>query len=194
MENLSGVWAAIAPAVGNHLWQSTLFAAVVAMMSLALRKNQARIRYRLWLAASMKFLIPFSLLISLGGHLAIPRHSTGVQSNFYAVTKEIGQPFTGTPAPSVVQVARTARADLRPLVQEALAVVWLCGFVAVLSLWWWRWRRFSTAMRGAVIMTQGREVDVLRHLEQIAGVRRPIRLVISQASLEPGILGIFDRR
>ena len=190
MEYLSGVWAAIAPAVGNHLWQSTLFAVVAAMMTLALRRNQARFRYRLWLAASLKFLIPFSLLISLGAHLAIPRHSTGVQSNFYTVTKEIGQPFTGITAPGVVQVARTARADLRPLFQEALAVVWLCGFVAVLSLWWWRWRRFSTAMRGAVTITQGREVDVLRHLEQIAAVRRPIRLVISQASLEPGILGI----
>ena len=102
MEYLSGVWAAITPAVGNHLWQSTLFAAVAAIMTLALRKNQARIRYRLWLAASVKFLIPFSLLISLGGHLARPRHSTGVQSDFYLVAQEIGQPFTGTARPSVV--------------------------------------------------------------------------------------------
>ena len=47
MEYLSGVWAAIAPMVGDHLWQSTLFAAAAAMMTLAVRKNQARVRYRL---------------------------------------------------------------------------------------------------------------------------------------------------
>ena len=44
------------------------------MLTFTLRKNQARVRYRLWLAASVKFLIPFSLLISLGGHLARPRN------------------------------------------------------------------------------------------------------------------------
>jgi bla regulator protein BlaR1 len=97
MEYLSEVWAAIAPAVGNHLWQSTLFAAVAAIMTLALRKNQARIRYRLWLAASVKFLIPFSLLISLGGHLARPSNSANVQSDFYSVAQVIGLPFTGKP-------------------------------------------------------------------------------------------------
>jgi bla regulator protein blaR1 len=190
MEYLSGVWVAIAPAVGNHLWQSTLFAAVAAMMTLALRKNQARIRYRLWLAASLKFLIPFSLLISLGGHLARPRHSTSLRSDFYSVAQEIGQPFTGTAGPNVVPVARAASVDLRPLLQEALVAVWLGGFVAVLSLWWWRWRRFSRAMRGAVTITRGREADALRRLEQIAGMRRPIALLFSPASLEPGILGI----
>jgi hypothetical protein len=52
--------------VGNHLWQSTLFAAVIASLTLILRKNRARTRYWLWLAASLKLLLPFSLLVLLG--------------------------------------------------------------------------------------------------------------------------------
>ena len=32
-------------------------------------KNQARARYALWLAASLKFLVPFSLLVGIGGKL-----------------------------------------------------------------------------------------------------------------------------
>jgi bla regulator protein blaR1 len=191
MEYLSGVWAAMAPAVGNHLWQSTLFAVVAAIMMLALRKNQARVHYRLWLAASLKFLIPFSLLISLGDHLATPRHSASVHSDFYSVAQEISQPFTGTTAPSVALVGRTAIVDLRPLFHLALMAIWLGGFIAVLGLWWWRWRRFSRAMRGAVTITRGPEVDALRRLEQIAEVRKPISLLFSRASLEPGILGII---
>lgn len=70
--NVFGTWTASAPALANHLWQSTLFAAAVGVLALALRKNQARARYWLWLAASTKFLIPFSLLALLGGYLAAP--------------------------------------------------------------------------------------------------------------------------
>src|ERR1035437_6450120 len=44
----------------NHLWQSTGFAAVAVLLALALRANHARARYWLWLAASVKFLVPFS--------------------------------------------------------------------------------------------------------------------------------------
>jgi bla regulator protein blaR1 len=191
MEYLSGVWTAISLAVGNHLWQSTLFAAVAATLTLALRKNRARVRYRVWLAASIKFLIPFSLLISLGGHLARPRNSVSVENGLYSVAEELSQPFTRTAAPVVAPVVRAARADLLPLLRGVLMTVWLCGFVAALGLWWWRWRRFSAAIRSAVLVSQGREVDALRRLEQIAGVRTPIRLFSSQNSVEPGIFGIF---
>ncbi len=53
-------------ALANHLWQSTLFALVVGCLTLLLRKNSARVRCLLWLAASTKFLIPFALLTLLG--------------------------------------------------------------------------------------------------------------------------------
>ena len=59
----------IGPAVGNHLWQSTVFIAVVWVATLLLRRNQAWVRYGLWFAASVKFLIPFSLLVGLGSLL-----------------------------------------------------------------------------------------------------------------------------
>ena len=53
--NLSAAWNDIAPALGNHLWQSTLFAGAAGLLTLFLRKNRARARYGLWLAASVKF-------------------------------------------------------------------------------------------------------------------------------------------
>src|SRR4030095_10844996 len=49
-----------------HLWQSTLVIGVVWLMTLALRGNRARVRYWVWKASSVKFLIPFSWLVSLG--------------------------------------------------------------------------------------------------------------------------------
>ena len=80
---LSAIWAAIAPALGNHLWQSTLCVVVAGLLTLILRKNHARARYGLWLAASVKFLIPFSLLIGIGSHLAWPRGPAGMRTGLY---------------------------------------------------------------------------------------------------------------
>ncbi|MGC4054792.1 MAG: hypothetical protein QM757_38615 [Paludibaculum sp.] len=53
-------------AVATHLMQSTVFAAAVALLSLAFRRNRAKVRFRLWFCASIKFLLPFSLLTMLG--------------------------------------------------------------------------------------------------------------------------------
>ena len=36
---LSAIWDAIAPALGNHLWQSTLFALAAGLLTLVLRNG-----------------------------------------------------------------------------------------------------------------------------------------------------------
>jgi bla regulator protein blaR1 len=189
---LSAISDAVAPAVANHLWQSTLFVVLAAILTLALRKNYARVRYCLWLSASIKFLVPFSLLISLGGYLAKPRVSASPQSGLYSVVEELSQPFSQAAAPVVAPVEHASSAFyLLPWLQGVLIAVWLLGFVATLSLWWLRWRRLSAAvMRDAVPVSQGREVDALRRLEQVAGMRTPIVFLFSHDSLEPGIFGI----
>ena len=55
----------------NHLWQSTLFVVAAWIVAAALRQNGAHVRHRVWVVASLKFLVPFSILMSLGG--AMPR-------------------------------------------------------------------------------------------------------------------------
>jgi hypothetical protein len=55
-------------ALTNHLWQSTLFAIAAGLLTLAFRNNHAKVRYGLWLSASLKFFIPFALLIGMGNH------------------------------------------------------------------------------------------------------------------------------
>src|SRR5689334_19607798 len=56
-------------AVMNHVWQSTLFAAAAGLLTAAFRRDRAQVRYGLWLCASCKFLLPFSLLIGMGSRL-----------------------------------------------------------------------------------------------------------------------------
>ncbi len=55
--------------LANHLIQSTVFALLAGALTLVLRNNAARVRYRVWFAASMKFLVPFSLFVEIGKRL-----------------------------------------------------------------------------------------------------------------------------
>jgi bla regulator protein blaR1 len=188
---LSVMWMAVAPALGNHLWQSTLFAGIAGLLTLLLRKNRARARYWLWLTASVKFLIPFSVLVAVGSHLAWPLGSAGTRTGLYFAMEEVGQPFT-QPTMSMVSrtTAPTGSLNLIHLLPVFLAAVWLCGFVAIILLWHLRWRRISLAVREAVPLRQGREAEMLRRLGSIDGARKPVEILLSHTSLEPGIFGI----
>ena len=185
---LSLMWDELGPAVKNHLWQSTVVLGVVALLTLALRKNQARIRYWLWLAGSIKFLIPFSLLISAGRLLPGPRSSIASRAVLYEVIEKGGQPFIHQAAS--VTSARATLLNLSSVLPVWLPAMWFAGLVIVLALWTVSWRRVSAAMREGVTLQGGREWEALRRLERRRGGSSGIRLLLSRSSLEPGIFGI----
>lgn len=124
----------------NHLWQSTLVVGLAALLALALQRNQARTRYWLWVAASVKFVVPFSLLIAAGGYLggwheAAPMARPAVS----AVLQEVTQPFSQTSfasggVPSTVAHTPIAQyhENLWPM---ALLVLWACGALMVAFSW-----------------------------------------------------------
>jgi bla regulator protein BlaR1 len=189
-EFLSHTLAAFGPAFGNHLWQSTLFAAVVWLVTLLLRRNTARVRFSLWLAASIKFLVPFSLLIGLGSLLPRQHHATGqIPTAVYSAVDTMGQPFadftflaadSSTHRTSLVE---QAKADV-PLM---LAAIWLCGTAAVLVMWSLRWRQVQQQVRQATPAVAGREFEILQWMN---GGRR-VSLLLSQELMEPGIFRVF---
>src|SRR5690349_13418775 len=91
--------------LANHVWQSTLFAVIVGVLTLLLRKNRARLRHWVWFAASCKFLVPFSVLVSLGGQVHWRAAPQAFQSNLSVVIDEVSQPLA---APVAYLVPATA--------------------------------------------------------------------------------------
>jgi len=155
----------------NHVWQSTIFAIVVGVITIAFRKNRARVRYWLWLSASLKFLLPFSLLMSLGSRfewtpasdvmLAIPPAALTIA--------QATQPFletlsVGSPAPSV-----------RDWTAIAIFAVWACGFAGVMLTRFREWRRIRAAVRAST---------------RIEGLGT-LQVRSSPGLLEPGVVGLF---
>ena len=188
---LSAAYPSLATTLGNHLWQSTLFAAVAGLCTLFLRKNQAQARYWIWMAASLKFLVPFSWLVAVGSRLAWLRSSAETQPAFYMTVEEMAQPFSAPARADVPLVAASLTSPLIHSLPEILAGLWLLGFLFVLCLWCVRWRRISIAIHNSVPVRDGREFDALRRLENITGLRQRTQLLLSSTMLEPGIFGIF---
>jgi hypothetical protein len=57
--------------LGTHLWQSTLCVLAAALLARVIGAQHPKVRHGIWLAASMKFLIPFSLFVAAGQQMAL---------------------------------------------------------------------------------------------------------------------------
>ncbi len=166
-------------ALTNHLWQSTVFGAMAWLLTLALPKNHARARYWVWLAASVKFLVPFALLVEIGSHFGFRK--TYFHSAAPLAIQRFGPVFTPVLSASVTAL-KPHPISWIPILLGAL---WGCGCAAVLLAWGVRWRRTAGIIRTAEPLTEGREVETLRRLQS------PIEIVSSKARFEPGVFGIL---
>jgi bla regulator protein blaR1 len=169
MTSLSSLESAIA----NHIWQSTVFALCMAMLTLLLRRNQARIRYGVWMAASLKFLLPFSLLTGLGAHFSDFQTATNSPAFYFAIDK-MSRPFHQP-------------GNLTGL----LGIFWFLGSVTVIVLGIRRYLDVAKLKNASPLLTQGPEIESLRMLQRIAGIHTPVSLRLCQTTFEPGVLGIF---
>jgi bla regulator protein BlaR1 len=134
----------VAPVLMNHLWQSTLFVIAVWLATLALRRNAARVRCWLWTAASVKFLVPLSVLVGLGERFQWHAAAAVVQPTVLFVMEDVLAPV------SVVAAAGPASIQQSPPVWPWLVLaIWCAGAAAVLLSWWRQWLPIRAALRRA---------------------------------------------
>ncbi len=147
--------------VFDHLWQSTLVAVVVTVLTLLFRNNSARVRYALWLTASLKFLLPFSLLTALGRMAfvqPVPAESFAVLTRM----RPVAMPFSA------------AAPEHLPWL-TLVTIVWALGAAAIAGIWLLRWHRLSVIARNGQALPFALAV--------------PVRT--TPALMEPGLVGIW---
>ena len=157
------------PFLINHLWQSTGFALVAALAAFALRNHSPKLRYWAWLAASLKFLAPFALLIGLGTQVPrteLPPQSVAVPA-FTLV--QIAQPYSPT---FTFPERKSARPNRVP---EAIAIFWALGFLAIAFIRIRTWLRLRSALRSAT------PIDL----------PIPVRALVTSNAQEPGVVGFL---
>ncbi len=149
----------------NHLWQSTVFALAAGLMTAGFRKNRAHVRYWLWLGASFKFLLPFSLLIDLGSRLEWAPAPPAVTRSIV----QVSQPFPD-PAPLVPSTG-----DARDWGAIAIFSTWAFGFAAIVVIRARGWRGIQAAVRASTPMN----------------IPGSMRIRSSPGLIEPGVIGLF---
>lgn len=163
----------------NHLWQSTAVVAVAWLLAAALKKNHARTRYWIWLAASLKFLLPFSLLIAMGSMLQSSAPAHLVQPALSNVMQRVAQPFPTFRLVETTQGAATSyRADPLPM---ALLMLWAFGAFAVVLSWWRGWRQIRALLHTAEPLPIAADTPVLAspslHEPGVFGILHPVLLL-----------------
>jgi len=154
-------------AVLDHLWQSTLVALVLGVLTFLFRNNSAGVRYGLWFAASVKFLIPFSLPALLG-RAFFPHTVPDASMKMLARIETVTVPFAaGVPV--------LARPEPHPMPWALIAVaIWALGFIAIVAFWLAQWARLTAIARSA----------------KVASLHAPVPIRITSELLEPGLIGI----
>jgi uncharacterized protein (TIGR03435 family) len=162
----------------NHLWQSTLFATAIAVLTRGFTRNRPSVRYWLWFSASLKFLLPFSLLVSIGS--ALPRTATAlpVASDLSGVLAQIGQPFLDSASSGRI-AARPAPNDSGWLPLAVIAI-WASGALALVRLRFRMWRHIRRALVSSTPL----------HVDRIA-LPEGIQLRAAGGVLEPGVVGLW---
>ena len=147
----------------NHLWESTVFVGVVWLLTYAFRSNRAQVRYGLWLSASLKFLIPFSLLVTAGSKVPVIS-----PTQVSLVVEEITQSFT--------PMASNPLPPTPNYLLEILCTMWLCGFLTVAFSWFRSWQKVRLTVQAATPLQ----------------LNLPIKAISCSGNMEPGIFGVLN--
>jgi beta-lactamase regulating signal transducer with metallopeptidase domain len=150
-----------------HLWQSTVVLVAAWALTRICRRNAAEIRYWIWFCASLKFLVPFSLLQQLGDYLgrSLPAPIT-LASTIFETGSAIFVPAIGGGGldHSVLSIVLTGA-----------VTIWVSGSAFLLWRWWSQWR----AMHSMLASAPGLPMDF------------PVPVRVTSAGLTPGVFGVF---
>jgi beta-lactamase regulating signal transducer with metallopeptidase domain len=156
----------------DHIWQSTLFAAGIGGFTLWFRRNGAAVRFWLWFAASVKFLLPFAVLAMAGAYLSrlFPAPLPQSLLAFQPAAAKFSAPVQMLAGKSIDPPQGL---NLAPL----LLAVWLLGLCIILAVRLLHWSRLRAVTAAA---------------QQLALPAKdtPVPILASDSLLEPGLVGI----
>jgi beta-lactamase regulating signal transducer with metallopeptidase domain len=130
-------------ALVNHLWQSTLFCGAAWLITLTLRENGAALRHWIWLIASAKFLVPFSLLFFLGSLIGVP--AARIADGDPLILDETLQSASVLVSPGTLKPP----ASEDSAVLFAAGALWLGVAVFLAIRWALAWREANSIVRAA---------------------------------------------
>ena len=156
------------------------------LAALLLRNNAARVRCWLWTAASIKFLLPLSMLVSLGEQFQWRTAPAAVQPAVLFVMEDVLAPA------DVIAVVPASIPPAAPVWPWLLLAAWCTGAAVVLVSWRRQWLPIRAALRRATPVKLDAkygagDLEVMSSPSMpepaVVGIRRP-RLVLPEGIVE----------
>ncbi len=176
---------AFASAILTHLLQSTAFVVLAWLLTLALRNYPARVRFWVWMTGSIKFLVPFALLTSLGMRFATlrPQH---LHTVLYTVVEQFNLPLAkANPVPAGIS---SNLQHVGSWVGLAIVLVWGAGSLLMLLRWTMQWLHAHRLVETAEPVNGGPEFLALRNAESRSQVRKAIPIALASTGRRTGDL------
>ena len=175
--------------VADHAWQSTLVAGAAAVLAL-LFKHRPSVRYWIWFAAAVKFVVPFAALMAIG-HLVEWTPPVLVRAEAATrLVETVSQPFSDQILGRVELLAARPVEPHHTVWPQVVLTIWTVGVVFLLVRWHRRWRHLARIAAAARPSTGGRESSALSRAQASAAVASPLRIACTDIVMEPGVFGI----
>lgn len=182
------------PRIADHLWQATVFALLIFAATSALSRGPARFRHTLWLIASLKLLIPSTLLVLIAERAGLDLlwfmaqlHSFGGDA---FPLQSISEPVS-TIANSYELTVLSTNAVKHDELYCALSLFWLIGSVALLLVWLTRRRTFLQELNRGHMMREGREWELFQDAKTLLGITTRVDLILAQCQTEPTVARVW---
>jgi TonB family protein len=164
-------------ALGRHLFESTIFALLAAILTLALHKRGAATRHALWFIAVVKFAVPVATLSAVGLKLQnLLPHSVLPPSAPLRLASFLAHQGAATQLPSAPST------HFHPFV-----VVWLVGALVMLAVW------LPKLFAPLETPDSSGHFDerILSPLKERIGLRREVHIRLSESNVEPALIGFW---
>jgi bla regulator protein BlaR1 len=156
--------------LANHLWQSTWFAVAAWALARVASRDSAQVRYWIWFAASLKFLVPFAMLSWIGHRFVV----------------ETDQPIL-LPivqyATAPIQSHAVISHELRDPLQSLLFAIWILGAAMLAVRWLRQWSASQDLLRSSAVCELDAPVAVRTSTDitepMVCGVLQPTLVIPS---------------
>jgi bla regulator protein blaR1 len=179
----------VAVLFGDHVWQSSVCAAIVSWLAWGFRSESAAVRYRLWLVASAKFLVPLWVLLETGRRIGTLRQISVTTPKWYQAVVRVGQPLAE---------ANSSASQAAPMIRhgaystfEMITAIWLIGVAVVASGYARRWFQAWRIARCAEVVTGKTESQALLTAMHSFLTIQHATLATSEHVTAPCVFGIW---
>jgi beta-lactamase regulating signal transducer with metallopeptidase domain/protein involved in polysaccharide export with SLBB domain len=159
----------------EHLWQTTVCVVFGWALTMVLWKNSAAVRHWIWFFASLKFLVPFSLLVSIGDGLQPVVPAPIPEAPLAAFVR------ASSTIASLPDMELLATPDSSNALPTVLVVPWFLGAVLVAGSWLKSWHHAAKLVRAAMPVRSSLPLQVRISPDgpspSLVGILRPVLLL-----------------